>query len=66
MYIGNACLGDNAFSFVASLSQQPKTMEMHFVIAKTMYCLDPGSEMAIAEYQKAITMAQEQESDGFF
>jgi tetratricopeptide (TPR) repeat protein len=38
-------------------------MEMHFVIAKTISYTDPGNGVAIAEYQKAIKMAQEQGSD---
>ncbi len=57
------CIDENAFNFIANLSEQPKTMEMHFLIAKTMSYLAPGSKMQIAEYQKAIQMAQEQGRD---
>jgi tetratricopeptide (TPR) repeat protein len=66
MYIENAiiyCFGENAFNFIANLSEQPKTMEIHFLIAKTMSYLAQGSKMTIAEYQKAIQMAQEQGRD---
>jgi len=56
-------LGDNAFTFIAGLSKPEQTMEMHFVIAKTISYVDPDSKVAIAESQKAIKMAQEQGSD---
>lgn len=36
---------------------------MHFVVAKTISYTDPGCGAAIAEYQKAIKMAQEQGSN---
>jgi tetratricopeptide (TPR) repeat protein len=38
-------------------------MEMHFAIAKTVSFIDPDSEVATAEYQKAIEIAQKQGSE---
>jgi tetratricopeptide (TPR) repeat protein len=55
--------GDNAFSFLAGLSGQPKTMETHLLIAKTISYAYSDSEMATAEYEKSIKMAQEQGRD---
>ncbi|KAN0106705.1 hypothetical protein V8E51_009581 [Hyaloscypha variabilis] len=57
-------VGDDPFTFVAGLSKKQQTMQMHLSIAKTVSYVDPGNKVAVAEYQKAIELAREQESEG--
>jgi hypothetical protein len=60
LYLG---LGKDASTFVAGLSKQKQTIEMHLSIAKTISYIAPGNKVAVAEYQKAIKLAREQESE---
>jgi tetratricopeptide (TPR) repeat protein len=56
-------LGDNPYNFLAGVLGQEKTMETHFVMAKSISYTRSASEEGLAEYRKTIEMARQKGSE---